>query len=110
MRKIKTNELFVFSRYLKSIGIRDDVKSIAMTSNSMEDAASHGFDLLWSILDKATEKDGERGLYEFLAGPFEMSVKQISELDISEFIAMLKELASENDLTSFFKSAGALMK
>ena len=52
--------------------------------------------------------NGEKELYKFLAGPFEMTAKEIEDLEISVFFDLIKQLASENNLTGFFKSAAIL--
>lgn len=110
MRKLKTSDIPAFCRCLKQIGIKDKIQEIARDSTNTEDAFKRGFDLLWSIFDLATESAGEQHLYEFLAGPFEMTAQEVADLEISTLLDNLKQLAAENDLTGFFKYAGRLMK
>lgn len=97
-------------RALKAMDIKEDVKKIAESSDSMKDAFSTGFDLLWDIFDKATENKGEKALYVFLAELFETTPEELADMPIPDFIAGLKHLAEENDLVGFFKSAKLLMK
>jgi len=110
MRKLKTRDVPEFCRTLKMIGIKEEIKQIAMKPISAKEAMSEGFDLVYSIFDRATEKDAEAYLYAFLAGPFEMTAEEVADMDLTDFIASIKQLAEGNDLVGFFKSAAASMK
>lgn len=110
MRKLNTSDVFTFARCLKAIGIKDELKNIAQNSDNIGDAWSKGFDLIYNLLDLATEKNGEKHIYEFLASPFEMKPKDVEEMPLPEFFENCKKLSEENDLKGFFKSAGKLMK
>ena len=110
MRKLKTTDIPAFCRCLKNIGIKDEIQKIAKEANNAKDIWDKGFDLVWSIFDIATEKKGEKHLYEFLAGVFEVTPKELEDMALAEFLGGLKQIAEENDLVSFFKSAEVLMK
>lgn len=110
MRKLKTTDIPAFCRCIKAIGIKDDVQKIAKEANSASDIWGMGFDLIWSIFDKATEVSGEKNIYEFLAGPFEMTAEQVADMDLDKLIEACKKLGEENNLTGFFKFAAASMK
>lgn len=110
MRKLKTSDIPAFCRCLKKIGVKDQIQAISKEADSAKDMWDKGFDLIWGIFDLATEAEGENALYEFLAGPFEMSAKEVADLDFEILFANLKQLADENNLTVFFKSAAKLMK
>jgi hypothetical protein len=110
MRKLKTSDIPAFCRCLKNIGIKDEIKAIAADSSSAADAWDNGFQLIWNIFDLATEKAGEQHLYEFLAGPFETKPEDLADMDLDVFFAGCKQLADENNLSGFFKSAAKLMK
>lgn len=110
MRKLNTKDVFSACRLLKKIGMKEQVQDIAQNSDSLQDAWSKGFDLVWGIFDKATEADGETALCEFLAGPFEMTAEEVAELHVDQLLENLQQLAAENNLASFFKSAARLMK
>ena len=110
MRKLKTSDIPAACRCLKKLGLKDQIREIAQSSDSVKDAWSKGFDLLWNVFDIATEAEGEQHLYAFLAGPFEMTAEEVADLELPDLFADLKQLAEENDLTGFFRSAGKLMK
>ena len=110
MRKLKTTDIPAFCRCLKKIGVKDQIQAISKEADSAKDMWDKGFDLIWGIFDLATEADGENALYEFLSGPFEMQPREVADLDFEILFANLKQLAEENNLTVFFKSAAKLMK
>ena len=110
MRKLKTSDVPVLCRCLKKLGIKEQFKSVAKEANTLQEAWDKGFDLIWNIFDLATESAGEKHLYEFLAGPFEMTAAEVESLELDTFLANLQQLAAENNLSAFFKSAAKLMK
>ena len=110
MRKLKTRDVPAFCRCLKRMGVKDKFKEMAMEANTLKDIADRGFDLIWDLFDLATEQDGERHIYDFLAGPFEMSSEEVSDLDIDVLFENIKQLIQENNLVAFFKFAAAAMK
>ena len=110
MRKLKTSDVLAFCRCLKKLGVKEKIQNIAKEADSAKDVWDKGFDMMWSIFDLATETEGENALYDFLSGPFEMSAQDVADLDIDAFFDNLKQLAAENNLTVFFKSAARSMK
>ncbi len=110
MRKLKTSDIPAFCRCLKRLGVKDKIQNIAKEADRAKDVWDKGFDVIWSIFDLATEAEGENVLYEFLAGPFEMTAQEVADLDLEMLFDNLKQLAAENNLTAFFKSAASSMK
>ena len=109
MRKLKTSDIPAFCRCLKQIGLKDKLREIAQKSDTASDAWGKGFDLVWDIFDIATETSGERALYQFLAGPFEMTADEVANLDVPVLLDSLKELAKENNLPGFFRSVQSFL-
>lgn len=110
MRKLKTTDIPACCRCLKKLGLEEKLRALAKKSNTMAEAWDNGFDLFWDIFDRATETDGEAAIYAFLAGPFEMTAQEVADLEIPELMAKMKQLAVENDLVGFFRSAGTWMR
>lgn len=110
MRKLKTSDIPSFCRCLKKLGFKDKIQTVAKEANNAKDVWDRGFDMIWGIFDLATEAEGEKALYEFLAGPFEMKAEEVADLDFEVLFENLKQLAEENNLIGFFKSAAKLMK
>lgn len=110
MRKLKTSDIPAFCRCLKKLGVKEKIQTVAKEANDMGDVWDQGFELIWSVFDLATEADGETALYDFLAGPFEMTGPEVADLDLEILISNVKQLAEENNLLSFFKFAAKSMK
>ena len=110
MRKLKTYDVPVLCRCLKKLGLKDQISTIAKQADTVRDMWDKGFALIWSLFDLATEHEGEEVIYEFLAGPFEMSPEEVRNLNLDVLLANLKTLSAENDLGSFFKFAANSMK
>ena len=110
MRKLMTSDIPALCRTLKKLGIKEKVRDIAQETENVKEAWDKGFDLVWNIFDLATEVSGEKHLYEFLAGPFEMTPAEVESLELDVLFANLQQLAAENNLTTFFKFAAKSMK
>lgn len=110
MRKLKTSDIPSLCRSLKKLGLKEEFKKIAQEANGIQDVWDRGFEFIWKLFDVATEAEGEGAIYEFLAGPFEMTAQEVEDLDLDTLIANCKQLAAENNLGAFFKSAARLMK
>jgi len=82
MRKLKTSDIPAFCRTLKAIGIKEEVKAIAMEASNAAEAWDRGFDLIWGVFDLATEKTGEIELYRFLAPLFESTPEALADLPL----------------------------
>ena len=95
---------------LKKLGVKEQFKAIAQEANSVKDVWERGFDLIWGLFDAVTEPAGEGAIYEFLAGPFEMTPKDVRDLGLDELMTNLQQLAAENNLIHFFKFAAKSMK
>ena len=110
MRKLKTADIPIFCRCAKRLGIKEQVRTLAETANSAQDIWSNGFDFVWNLFDIATEEAGEKELYEFLSGPFEMTPDEVKDLDLDILVANIQQLVKDNNLVGFFKFAAASMK
>ena len=110
MRNLKTRDVPSFCRCLKKLGVRDQFRAVAAESDSAKELWDRGFDLVWGIFDAATEQTGENALYEFLAGPFEMTAAQVADLELGALLSGIQQLFEDENLTAFFKFAAASMK
>lgn len=110
MRKLKTGDIPALCRCMKKLGLKDQFKAIAKEVDNLKDAWDRGFDLIWNLFDVATETEGEGVIYEFLSGPFEMTPDEVRDLDLDQLLTNLQQLAAENNLAVFFKSAAKSMR
>lgn len=110
MRKLKTSDIPSLCRTVKKLGLKDRFRTLAQEANNGQEVWDRGFNLMWELFDAATEAHGELAIYEFLAGPFEMTAEEVCDLDLDVLIPNLQQLAAENNLSVFFKSAAKLMR
>ena len=110
MRKLKTSDIPVFCRCVKKLGLKEQIKDVAQKANTVKDVWAFGFDFVWDLFDIATEQAGESCLYEFLAGPFEMTPDEVRDLDMDILLENIQHLVTENNLAAFFKFAARSMK
>lgn len=110
MRKLRTSDIPVLCRCVKRLGMKEKIRAMAEAADSVNDLWDFGFDFVWDLFDIATEQNGEDAIYEFLAGPFEMTPEQVRDLDLDVMVANVQQLVAENNLAGFFKFAAASMK
>lgn len=110
MRKLKTSDIPAFCRCVKKLGVKEKVKAVAEQANTVKDIWSFGFDFVWDLFDIATEQAGEKHLYEFLSGPFEMTPEEVRDLDMDILLENIQHMVQNNNLMAFFKFAARSMK
>jgi hypothetical protein len=110
MRKLETSDVFAACRLLKKLGLKEKFKAIAEEANEIRDVFDKGYDLIWDLFDTATEQKSEAEIYVFLAGPLEMTPEEVAHLHLDKLLESLQQMAVENNLVGFFKSAARLMR
>ena len=115
MRQLNTCDVFSAMRVVKAAGVKEEIKRIALEVSEKKEVNQRevGAELILSVIEGLSEKNSENLMYEFLSGPLEMDVKEISELKITELIEKIKELGkleSPEGWASFFRSLGDLIK
>lgn len=112
MRKLQTNDVFEFCRVIKRIGLKEEIRDICLRYDSLEEmqTAEAGFDIIFSLFDKATEENSEDELYKFIARIFETDVDSVSKMDPIDLINSLLEVADKEKWKSFFKFVASSMK
>lgn len=104
MRKLRTGDLFSFARVIKASGIREDLINYLQKITKDADVERVGINTIMILIEALADKKAERAVYEGLAPVFEMEVDEVENMPPSELISMLKQMAEENDLPSFFGS------
>lgn len=61
-----------------------------------------GIDVFMLLIERAPQVEAE--IYDLLAGICGVTAEEIAETEIKELIEIMKNIAAENDLTSFFTS------
>ena len=104
MRKLRTGDLFSFARVIKASGIREDLINYLQKITKDADVERVGINTIMILIEALADKKAEWAVYECLAPVFEMEAEEVENMPPSELISMLKQMAEENDLPSFFGS------
>lgn len=113
MRNLRTSDIFSACRLLSVIGVREEIRSVAMQaeeSKTKKIKIDLGFDMLFGIIEKATQENAETEIYKFIANLFECDWENVRDMDPVELMDKLEEVADFEKWTNFFKRVTALMK
>ena len=119
MRNILLKDVMTFSKIMKQTNIKSSlipiIENVRKTKGNQKaedgsaitdkDIEKIGMEVFFTIIEAAG--DAEILIYKLLDDIFEVE-KSVKDMEISEVMKNLTELAKRNDLISFFKSAGQL--
>lgn len=106
MRSLQTQDIFSLARVLKEADIVEVIKNIDKT----QDERQVGMSVIFEIVGNCADEYCEEKIYKFLAGPFEMTEKEVRELDLEELIDKIFEIASVEKWKSFLSKASQFLK
>lgn len=109
MRKLQTHDIFAFMRVVKTIGIRDEIKSICLKATNLHDVYEAGFELIFGIIEKCTTEAAEDVLLQFFADIMGEDVQQVKESDPVDFMNKIFEIAEPKKWITFFTQVASLM-
>ena len=113
MRNLKASDIFSACRLLNTIGVREEVRNVAMQaeeSKTKKVQIDMGFDLLFGILEKATQENAEKEIYKFLANLFECEWEDVRKMKPIELFKKLEEVANFEEWKNFFDYVKRLTK
>lgn len=127
MRKLIASDVFAALRVVSAIekkqGIETTIKELVKNAENETKADGDdktakernddfivrvGVSGVFKIIEIATEARVEGRVYEFLAGPFEMTPADVQNMPLPDFVENVTRLTKENDLSSFFTSVRKL--
>lgn len=127
MRKLIASDVFAALRVVSAIekkqGIETTIKDLVKNAENETKADGDdktakernddfivrvGVSGVFKIIEIATEARVEGRVYEFLAGPFEMTPADVQNMPLPDFVENITRLTKENDLSSFFTSVRKL--
>lgn len=109
MRKLQAADLFSFCRLIRDIDLKEEVKNIAKVYEK-ENAWDMGYELIYTIFEKAISKKTENAIYEFLSGIMEVERGAVAKMDPVELLEHILEIASPEKWKELFTQAAKLMK
>ena len=113
MRNLETHDVFAAARLLKKIGVREEIKAVAKEAEENKNKRVQfdmGFDLMFGILEKATEENAEIEIYKFIAELFECEWEEVRRMKPIELFKKLEQVANIEEWKSFFEYVAKLMK
>ena len=112
MRNLQTQDIFAFVRLIDEVGIKDELKTLIMSKDTIADITSEsfGYDMVFTLVSGASKKKAEKALYAFFANIMECSPDEIRTMEPIEFIEKAIKVADVEKWKSFFGSVAKLMK
>lgn len=112
MRNLQTQDVFAFVRLIDEVGIKDELKTLILSKDSIKDLTqeSFGYDLIFTLISGASKKKAEQALYEFFAPLMETTPDKVREMEPTDFIESVIKVADVEKWKSFFTSVAKLMK
>lgn len=109
MRKLKTSDLFSISRILKKMNIKDEIKGLAkdITGATPEEKekAQQSMEIDLAMLFVENIGSAEKEIYKFFADLTGKSTTDIENMDLNNFINLVKELFNQEGFASFLSTA-----
>ena len=110
MRKLQTSDVFNAMRLIKKANLKEEIKPILKQAASGEmNIEDIGIEGMLSFIEILAEKKAEQGIYDILAGPFEMEAKEVEKMELDALAEKLELLGKENDLKRFFTLLAGLL-
>lgn len=122
MRNLTGHDVFMALRLLQKIGVKDELVKLAQYINeryqnggsvTAESQQEIGARLIFGLLAGCGDEAAESAFFEFLAGPMEISAKELKETEVIELCEMVGEFIGTIDRErwqSFFTSLSAAIK
>lgn len=109
MRKLKTSDLFSMSRILKKMNIKDEIKGLAkdITGATPEEKkkAEQSMEIDLAMLFVENIGSAEKEIYKFFADLTGKTAADIENMDLNDFINLVKELFNQDGFASFLSTA-----
>lgn len=105
MRALEFADLYKAQRVLRAAHFAEEVKPmLEMAAANAGDLSKVGINAIMTVLDLLAENEAEGKMYEFLAGPFEMTPEEVSHLRLADLKDKFTWLMNEEGTRPFFKS------
>ena len=106
---MKKRVLFVIES-LSGGGAEKVLSTIVKNIDKTKDVRQVGMTVIFEVIGNCTDEQCEDKIYKFLSGPFEMTEKEVRELDPEELLDKIFEIASVEKWKSFLSKASQFLK
>lgn len=103
MRKLNTRDAVMGVRLIKKRQLKETLEAVineAVEKNKSQRMT--GIDVIFSLIESLIGTDGERDLYEWLAGPLECTADEVEKMELVTLIDSLTQAASMEEWRDFF--------
>lgn len=106
MKKLTGKHVFAMAKIIKAANLKEELGEVIAKAQSQEISTEKvGIEGLMTVINACGDDKVEQRVYDLLDDVFEAKTADMSLETIAE---NFKKLAKENNLMSFFKSAGLL--
>ena len=105
MRKLNTSDVFAFTRLVKEIGLKEEIKNITAKVAEETDVKALGIDIIFTLIEKFSEVNSENALYEFLSRPLEVTKEEVATMDLFDLVEKIMNMADVEKWKTFLKLA-----
>lgn len=105
MRKLITADVFALSRAIKKIGLKEELKKISSIDTTGMTEQEVGYEIIFTALEKCSEKNAEKEIYEFLSKPFECTAKDVEKMELTKLVESFLEIADIEVWKNFLNRA-----
>ena len=105
MRHLQTTDIFEAFRLICKIGVREEIRKVAIQAEENKGKKiqiDFGFDLMFGILEKATQKNAEKEIYHFISGLLECNPEEVAKMNPAKMLNSLLEVANIEEWKDFF--------
>lgn len=105
MRKLQSSDFFAFTRIIKKMGIRGEIKELTQTLGKAKDKETAEKEMQVELIMIFIENIGnaETEIYKFVGSISEKTQEELKELDV--FMESLQAIFEDKTIGSFFKRA-----
>lgn len=109
MRKANIGDLFKIGRLVTKLDIKEQIFE-AQKGKEVDKLEEIGFDLIYSIFEKAVSEEVENEIYDVLSGPFETPKEDIRKMSFSELLEHFTNTFDLKTVINFIKRAQPMIK
>ena len=106
MKKLTGKHVFAMAKIIKAANLKEELGEVIAKAQSQEISTEKvGIEGLMTVINACGDDKVEQRVYDLLDDVFEAKT---ADMSLEVIAANFKQLATENNLMSFFKSAGLL--
>ena len=114
MRKIQTQDVFKLARIIKNADLKAEISNAIEQINAGSKKEKNlsekvGIRVFLTIVEGCSDIKTEDMIYELIGGIAEIPANDIKTQSLEAAIDLIKKIASENNMISFFNTAGTLL-